>query len=115
MNTKIKFKNCIIKACAIAIIETGLDFKIKNKEYEFVYNIIDTLIPNFFIDDVKHKYSEKVNCVKSIYRTVKENLEEGFFCLKYNENIFSKDYLPQLTYTDDYGNQKFITSFSDLF
>ena len=115
LNTKIKFKNCIIKACAIAIIEIGLDFKIKNKEYEFVYNIIDTLIPDFFIDDIKHKYSEKVNCVKSIYRTVKEHLEEGFFCLKYNENIFSKDYLPQLTYTDDYGNQKFITSFSDLF
>ena len=120
LKSNIRFINAIIKAVVIAIskIEPTLAFKSDGKKYEFIYDIIDSLIPRLIIPDFIPIYSDKTSKVKSIIRTVGQNLDKDFFCLTYQgseKGIFNDNYQPKLIYTDENGNKNIITTFSDLF
>lgn len=113
-----RFINTIIKATVLAINEIGLTFKSDGKKNEFIYDIIDSIIPELIIPDDIPTYSEKNSKVKSIIRTVEQHLYEDFFCLTYKgseKGIFNDNYQPKLIYTDKIGKEKVIPTFSDLF
>ena len=113
-----RFINTIIKATVLAINEIGLTFKSDGKKNEFIYDIIDSIIPKLLIPDYIPNYSEKNSKVKSIIRTVEQHLYEDFFCLTYKgseKGIFNDNYQPKLIYTDKIGKEKVIPTFSDLF
>lgn len=113
-----RFINTIIKATVLAINEIGLTFKSDGKKNEFIYDIIDSIIPELIIPDDIPTYSEKNSKVKSIIRTVEQHLHKDFFCLTYKgseKGIFNDNYQPKLIYTDKIGKEKVIPTFSDLF
>lgn len=123
IKSKEKFISAIVKASYSALIELGIETKKKHGIKELVYNIINTTIPDLFLNEKEIKEGlkgtdmldfEKSEHIKSIARSlIKET-----FCLKYNDcnsTTLCKDFQPVLTYTDNSGEQKIITSFSDLF
>ena len=117
LNSETKFRSSLVKAVALGIKESQLMFNSENKEYELAYYLIDTLIPNF-LEKKKSKFESEGGRIRSIYRTTKEHMKENFFCLTYQgyeKSISNTNYQPKLIYTDNSGEQKIITSFSDLF
>ena len=123
IKSKEKFISAIVKASYSALIELGIETKKKHGIKELVYNIINTTIPDLLLNEKEIKEGlkgtdmldfEKSEHIKSIARSlIKET-----FCLKYNDcngTTLCKDFQPELTYTDNSGKQKTITSFSDLF
>lgn len=118
LKSNTRFINAIIKSALIAIKETGLQFDSDSKRNFFIYRIVDSQLPSLLISNMEPNDSDKSKRVKSIIRTVEKHINENYFCLLYNDknnSLLPSDYLPELTYTDKDGNQKIITSFSDLF
>ena len=123
IKNKDKFISATVRASYSALEELGINTNRKRGIKELVYNIINTIIPDLLLTkkDIEDGFNGKEVCEfdKSAHiKSITRSLIKETFCLKYNDNdgaALCKDFLPELTYTDKNGNQKIITSFSDLF